>query len=98
MMQMLLMWSAAIGQTAFVVLWATKPWYRTLIGRALMTKGMALCAVLWFWIVGFYFPDHPYRAELRDALLAAMTVGIWVQVVAFVVEFYDARNVKHPPD
>ena len=93
-MQMLLMWPAAFGQTVFVILWATRPWYRTLIGRALMTKGLALTLVLWFWIVGFYFPDHPHRDELRDGLLAAMAVGIWAQVVAFVVEFYAARARK----
>lgn len=97
-MQMFLMWTAAFGQTVFVVLWATRPWYRTLIGRALMTKGLALTLVLWFWIVGYYFPDHPYRGEIRDVLLAAVAVGIWAQVVAFVAEFYDARSVKRPPD
>lgn len=93
-----LMWSAAIGQTLFVVLWATKPWYKTLIGRALMTKALALALVLWFWTVGLYYPVHAYRAELRDVLLAAVAVGIWAQVLAFVVEFHDARGVKRSTD
>lgn len=94
MTQMILTWTAAIGQTAFVILWATKPWWRTLIGRALMTKGLALALVLWFWIVGYYFPGHPYRDEIRDGLLAAVAVGIWAQVLAFIVEFHAARGRK----
>lgn len=82
----LLMWSAAIGQTLFLALWATKPWWKTLIGRAVMTKGVALFLVLWFWIIGLYFPDHPYRTEIRDVLLFLVAFGIWAQVVAFVLE------------
>lgn len=83
-----MLWAAAVGQTIFIVIWSTRPWWRLWIGRALMAKSAALVLVLWFWVVGFYAPEYTYRDEVRSALIFAVTVGIWLQVVVVVVEFY----------
>ena len=92
----LLLWLAAIGQTIFVILWASMPWWREWVGRALMTKSAALCAVLWFMVAGFYLGDYPFRDELRLALILAVTCGIWLQVFAIMGEVRKAVKAGRP--
>lgn len=92
-----LMWSAAIGQTIFVVTWATMPWWRTWVGGALMTKSASLCAVLWFWVIGFYAPEYPHRDAVRQALVGAVAVGIWLQVGALAAEIRKGKRTRDTP-
>lgn len=89
------MWVAAIGQAAFVVLWASMPWWRTWIGRALMTKSVFLCLILWFWISGLYFPDFDHRDAIRRTLIFGVTAGILFQTVALYAEIHLSKRRPH---
>lgn len=82
------LWMASVGQTLFVAFWFTRPWWRRWVGRVVMTKSIALCLVLWFWLIGFYFPDHAYRDVLRDVLLRGIAVAIWLQFLVLVYEAF----------
>ena len=88
-----MLWVAAVGQSAFVVMWASFPWWRQWIGRALMTKSVSLCALLWLIILGAYHPDHWGRATMRDLLFGLMCVGVWFQVWAL---WHEARQQRNP--
>lgn len=77
--------TAAVGQTLFLLLYATFPWYRTFLGRALFLNAFTLAILidtatinhLWGW-------DWGYR-DLRTVLVYGLTVsGIWAQLIAFV--------------
>lgn len=91
---LMLIWGAAIGQTLFVAMWLSMPFWRSWIGGALMTKSAALMAVLWFWLIGFYSPEYPYRDVVREVLIGLVTVGIWWQVFALAAEIRESRRAR----
>jgi len=84
---------AAIGQTTFVALWARLPWYKEWIGRALMTKAVALMvfidvALLWELIPGVW----RWQFLVNIIIYLTVTAGIWLQVVALYRETRRARE------
>ena len=46
---------ATAAQTAFVGIYATRPWYLVRTGRALMLKSATLCLLLWLSLFGTFF-------------------------------------------
>lgn len=73
---------AALGQTTFVVLYLTFPWWGTFFGRALFYKALTLAIfldVVWVARTFGYRPD-----ELYVTLYGFLAVGIWWQVWAFL--------------
>lgn len=74
---------AALGQTLFVALYVSFPWWANFLGRALFFKALVLGVVLDVGVLGLLF-DWPYENETFVALYGAMATGIWVQFFAFL--------------
>lgn len=88
---------AGLGQTFFVLLYLTFPWFDSLLGKALFSKAVTLAVLLdvgvaarvlgftqfnWFWIL----------------LYVALAVTIWMQFFAFVeVKLRAMRNGGSTP-
>lgn len=77
------LFTAAIGQTLFVLLYATFPWWDNFVGRALFLKALSLCALLDVLIIGRSV-DWPHEDATFVALYFAMALGICWQCVAFL--------------
>lgn len=75
--------AAAIGQTAFVVLYAFFPWWEKFLGRALFFKAFALGLLADVAIFG-RLTDWRYEDETFVAMYALLALGIWVQFFAFL--------------
>jgi len=75
--------SAALGQTCFVVLYMTFPWWRSFLGRALFYKAtiLAVLADLAFSARVFGFKNMDVVFVVVYGLLAS---GIWFQFFAFL--------------
>lgn len=88
-----LLWTAAIGQTGFVVCWVTLPWWTHWVGRALMVKSLALMIYLDIAIV-LTNVDYFYGLNLLSVILFGFVVfGIWSQLVTLLHERFK-RNRK----
>lgn len=70
---------ATVVQTLFVVIYASRPWWKARVGRALMLKSAALCVVLWLTIVNTFYV---YAGEE-----AIGTVALWVVAIAITYQF-----------
>lgn len=73
---------AATGQTLFVLLYLTFPWWRNFLGRALFGKALVLAIVLDLVIVGRLF-DWPHERLHFVILTWVLVIGIWAQTIAF---------------
>lgn len=73
------LWVAAVVQTMFVVLYGVGPWWRHFVGRALFTKSLALCLVLWLTVVNYYLT---YPGQLQVTVCAT-----WLVALAIVFQF-----------
>ena len=81
---------AAIGQTWFVLRYASRPWRKHFVGRALMTKSAALAILLDLAIVHLIV-DYRYEDIVEASLYWLVVVGIYRQVVAIE----RLRRVEH---
>lgn len=88
----------ALGQIIFIVLWATMPWRRSWIGRALMTKSLGLAAVLTvqIWFIHQPLGSMELRVKIAIALFILLCVGVWFQVFALAHEMYRKKKKKNP--
>lgn len=75
---------ASLGQTLFVVLYATFPWYRSFLGRALFIKGLTLTLLLDTALAGVLW-DWSHEDVWVVTLYGFMAFGIWAQLIAFLV-------------
>ena len=76
--------SAALGQTAFILLYLTFPWWRTFLGRALFYKALALTAILDLFVISRIW--HFVGTDtLFVVFYGALAIGIWWQTFAFIV-------------
>lgn len=75
---------SAVAQTAFVVIWATRPWYLVRIGRALMSKSATLCWVLVLTVVNTFW-TYPYERQIASLSICAVAIAILYQLVALVL-------------
>lgn len=74
---------AALGQTAFVLLYLTFPWYKTFLGRALFFKAVTLGVLVDFvWIARYY--KFGYFDILFVWMYGVLAVAIWFQFLAFL--------------
>ena len=74
---------AGIGQTLFVLLYATFPWWRTFLGRALFYKAVTLMILTDFILAArlFEFGNLDVWFVVIYGLLG---IGIWAQALAFL--------------
>lgn len=82
---------AALAQTLFIVIYATRPWWRAFVGRALFTKSLALALLLDLAVARHYF-DDPWLDLLFDVLFAGVVAGITFQLAALVHEVRHHRR------
>lgn len=86
--------SMALGQSLFVVLYMTFPWYRTFLGRALFYKAFMLAVMIDLGLIATMEPlllpwDHVFVI-----LYALLATGIWFQFFAFLRARADGRKRK----
>lgn len=77
--------SMVVPATLFPVVYATRPWYRTMIGRALMTMsvGMALLVDISL-LYRFFGDDYPGRDAVRLIVFGIIAAGLWYQFLALL--------------
>lgn len=77
----------AIGtfaQTLFVLIYASRPWWRVRPGRALLLKSATLCAVMWLSLVATFFV-YPYQEQVTAVAVNAIAIAIVYQLVALLL-------------
>lgn len=74
---------AAVGQTCFILLYATFPWWRSFLGRVLFVKSLTIGLLLISAELGQFW-NWAYEEWTIVLVGAAVAVGIWGQVVAFI--------------
>jgi hypothetical protein len=90
----LLVLAAAPAQTLFAIVYGVgSPWWRSLVGRALFTKALALAllidiSLLYHWLGD----DYALRDVVRLTVYGLIAVGAWMQFVALLVEKYKGRR------
>jgi len=73
----------ALGQTTFILLYATFPWWRSLIGRALFLKGLSFAVLLDVAVAGRLF-DWGGEDAWFVVLYWVVGVGVWYQTITFL--------------
>lgn len=87
-----MLYAAAVGQTLFVGLWFSLPWYTHWVGRALMVKSVALATYLDFAVVLYHVSPFAALPTLSAILFGFITVGIWSQLVVIAYERWRTRR------
>jgi len=82
---------AAIGQTSFVVLYCTFPWWKEFLGRALFFKALAFMTLVDVAVAGRIW-DWPYEDAIFVFLYWVLGLGIWVQLLAFARVKWQGRQ------
>lgn len=82
---------SAIGQTLFVLLWSTLPWWRSIVGRALMVKSLALAIYLDWAVTSYYWGPFDNSETIAVCLFGLVFAGIWSQLGAISYEMLRAR-------
>lgn len=72
----------ALGQTLFVLLYLTFPWWATFLGRALFGKAIALAVLIDLGILYRIHP-FPYADGIFTVLYIVLAIGVWWQLFAF---------------
>lgn len=75
--------NAAIGQTIFVLLYATSPWWKTFLGHSLFFKSLSL-GMLFNAAVASRLYDWGWEDETFVVIYFAVGAGIWLQLAAFL--------------
>lgn len=81
----------AIGQTLFVAVWATLPWWQEWIGRALMIKSIALLLLFDNALLILIRPQL-HSIWVDRVVYTLILIGIWSQVAALINERRAAGN------
>jgi len=81
----------ALGQTLFVILYSTFPWYKTFLGRALYYKALTLALITDVFIASRIW-DFGALDVVFVALYFLLGIGVWWQLFAFL------RVKHHGPD
>lgn len=74
---------AAIGQTAFVLLYLTFPWWEKFLGRALFFKAVTFALLVDIAVLGRVL-DWDFEDVTFVVLYWITALGIWAQFVAFL--------------
>lgn len=74
----------AIGQTCFVLLYATFPWWRSILGKALFYKALTLGVIVDMFFVVRLLPEWPYWDNVFVGLYFVLGTGVWLQFAVFL--------------
>lgn len=86
----------AIPAVLFPIFYARSPWQRSAVGRALMTKGIAMAALFVATIANFWFGDFPGFEWLRPIIFTAVVIGITYQFAVMTSLQHDGRDRETP--
>jgi hypothetical protein len=86
----------APAATAFPIVYGlTSPWWRSLVGRALMTKAVGLALLIDISIAyEFLGDDYAARNAVRFTVFGFILTGVWLQFFALLREKWKARKAK----
>lgn len=73
----------ALGQTMFVTLYVTFPWYRSFLGRALFYKALALATILDLFMLNRVW-EIPHKDVVFIILYFVLATGVWFQFAVFL--------------
>lgn len=82
---------ASVGQTLFVLLYMTFPWFETFLGKALFIKALTLALLLDVALAGTLW-DWPHEEIWIVGLYGLTSVGIWAQFAAFLVQRFGRKD------
>jgi hypothetical protein len=84
----------APAQTAFAAVYAFgSPWWRSLLGKALMTKALGLALLIDISLLFHWFgPNYFLREFVRDAVFGILLAGAWMQLLALLKEKFQGRR------
>lgn len=83
--------SAAVGQTLFVLLYMTFPWYRTFLGRALFIKAVTFATMIDVAVAGMIW-DWDHERAMLITMYGLTAFGIWAQLTAFSVVRFGLKD------
>lgn len=83
--------AASVGQTLFVLLYMTFPWYNTFLGKALFIKALTLALLLNMALAGAIW-DWGSEDVWIVSLYGIASFGIWAQLVAFSVQRFGNKD------
>jgi hypothetical protein len=72
---------AGLGQAAFVATYMRRPWWRHLVGRALMVKSTSLLLILWLSLANTFI-TYPGQEQVAVGVLTLTALAIWYQLFA----------------
>lgn len=75
--------AVAAGQTAFVLLYCTFPWWTRFLGKALFFKALALAVLVDLAVIYRVF-QFPYADQIFTSLYWVLAFGVWAQTGAFL--------------
>lgn len=73
----------ALGQTLFVLLYVTFPWWRSFLGRALFIEATTFCLLVDVAVAGRVW-DWPGEDAIFVLLYGIVGLGVWIRLYAFV--------------
>ena len=77
--------TAAIPATGFPLVYAFRPWRKTWLGRALMTKAIGMMLLIDISLAYRLFgDDYPGRDVVRLTVYAFVIVGLWGQFLVLL--------------
>lgn len=93
---LLVLWVATVGQTLFVVLWASQRWWSSNIGQALLAKSASLALILAATLWANYYGHLPeWVARFLFTIVAAAIVR---QLAVMTYEVYRAARDRRRLD
>lgn len=78
------LYGLALGQTLFVILYFTFPWYKTFLGKALFFKAFVFAFVLDLALYARLNPEFTNWDVIFTCMYALLGVGVWFQFFAFL--------------
>jgi hypothetical protein len=85
------LWTATILQTVFVALYATRPWRRHFVGRALFIKSVSLMLILQVSLCNQYL-TYRYQLQVSVVLTWFVAVAIAYQTGALIAQMRADRQ------
>lgn len=80
--------------TLFVLIYGiTSPWYRSMIGRALMVSSTGFALLVDLVLVYQWLGDeYPLRDVVRITVFALVCLGAWLKLIAILTEKLTGRR------
>src|SRR5690242_12669648 len=75
---------ATFVQSLFILIYATRPWWRARVGRALFLKSTSLCVVLWLTLIGTFY-IYPAENVVNALALCLVAVAVTYQLAVLLL-------------